>query len=118
MGQEVAEDLVVGIGHRGSCKQIKSCCIFKLCLLQFSIINGQCFGGRHLACAYNILRMRAIDSKGELVVDQSFRSSCKQAGSCFGEGMFRLLVSSMNQVSNSFYGFRTADFELICCMCA
>ncbi|KAF5783348.1 hypothetical protein HanXRQr2_Chr11g0506911 [Helianthus annuus] len=41
MGQEVAEDLVVGIGHRGSCKQIKSCCIFKLCLLQFSIINGE-----------------------------------------------------------------------------
>ncbi|MFS8030742.1 hypothetical protein Hanom_Chr17g01537671 [Helianthus anomalus] len=35
----LAEDLVVGIGHRGSCKQMRSCCIFKLCLLQFSIIN-------------------------------------------------------------------------------
>ncbi|KAF5777818.1 hypothetical protein HanXRQr2_Chr12g0540121 [Helianthus annuus] len=53
-----------------------------------------------------------------MVIDQSFGSSCKQAGSCFGEGMFRLSVPSMNQVSNSFYGFRTADLDLICCMCA
>ncbi|MFS7965126.1 hypothetical protein Hanom_Chr08g00758441 [Helianthus anomalus] len=73
---------------------------------------------RSLTCIALVMLMEINLVGLTVVIDQSFRSSCKQAGSCFGKGMFRLSVSSMNQVNNSLYGFRTADLELICCMCA